>query len=1536
MAKTGKGKITAISRNYQDSPISKILSQLLEKISQLRQKYPKTKADAIDKLHADKMVNFVDTLLTKLHADLLPQFSLYKKPGLPSIFMDVLGLKDLKKELLTRKYILFLDIKKLLPNIIRNAPKIPKNVFSKSVYLALTQEKDTLFKNASAIAGESLEVLFEELFDEFENTLTANCDFSDEKEIQTMLRLFERKVFPSGEGINALTISHPMTYELAEYMILLCEPLLNMPLQDLMPFLNPEAFVADLHNDMTGYLIGLATRGRTFVSERVQESGVEEPSYIYNVTTHTAKGAVVDNYNIQALFQAQMEWNITDLLIEMKGYAYIYAETAHANSELARTSLLQNFTNDETVRLCQLVNNHKKACKLEVTFKQTDLLEKIFAIDTELQREQSLLKKNSHLQTQLITRNAAYGSAPVSDLVNLYPHLIETLNGDYEQGLDITYSFELLPEQLAGVPTDKKYFMIIKVKTELEAVIEEQMSVLQKYNLRIERKLNELAKQRQHAIKAWKQTMLRKGTRNAENHLNLLEIFQQDLAEIDSNSHVVVYDDITSLEQAIVSCEKQSAQRELLVKQIPGVKDIERLYQLPMVAVRLDEDHALQSALSSIGLPVLQVLHALLKQITTQQQQQAMTLFNLQSHLEKARAEAVFLENMRTLNPVKIGELCVIAKEESTKIGNKKTAVSEQIKSLEAQISANKTRHKTSLSEQHEMHEAVLKFDENNSLLLSSVLVFCADNFLLKNDWPQVSNLITNERLVDEFFDGVTSEIKQRLATYAKNPYTPDYYNKCINLFAKILECMNSRKDAMIPFNAIEGLPCVKQWNSKNSLNFNDILALLGQQSAIESWRDFRARQDDLVHMLNRPANSEFSQKFYSLTESLVIKLRELTAHLQQLEAAEMLSKRLVSFRVKLNTIKGQVTDNFTGKSGLCGLVELGKQQSEGLISSIAMLELKNEQQHQALQLLECDQQKQEQAASVLAGIIEILEGVNACKLQMESFANSGEHVCTSKELYQTLVDLQHVYDRLVSKAQKISLASLLLPNADAYNANLDFVKNLLLTIKQNIASTLRIKLNLNPLELQIEALEDDFSKLAIKQTLLINKMNPKNNSVTMVEITAFLTRLSEISESLVAQHTVIETVSQGLSRIEDVEYRSKIEKIQASKNVLKRRITDCGQWLMDTALEQLTQCELAAQIFKNTAGAEHVKNQASNAVTLALTNKRLELLPDDETFKRLALTIDRCAGASKTVAKFEAIKLARKNTLAQLQSSEASNMRVLQRITERSNLVDNVLLPKLDAYLRARQSAYKIKDIFSSTDKTNRELLVHTLELQLKEYRNSGDSQPVLKTIKDNIANVPGFYLQALLQKVSIELIDFDQKIPLDYQNENTLLSRKQADVLARATLGAMQQTYPEYVRAIGDLYNQVLAMKQLEPDDEPCAVNFKLLAARLKYDLDGFVAAHPFGLPGKHAYEQLRDNFTLRLHSEDDLHGMHPAVWKPFVLNVLIGLATLGIAIGLKALHSKISTGRCTLFFNETKRQQHIALLDEMMSAPILAGAA
>lgn len=225
-----------------------------------------------------------------------------------------------------------------------------------------------------------------------------------------------------------------------------------------------------------------------------------------------------------------------------------------------------------------------------------------------------------------------------------------------------------------------------------------------------------------------------------------------------------------------------------------------------------------------------------------------------------------------------------------------------------------------------------------------------------------------------------------------------------------------------------------------------------------------------------------------------------------------------------------------------------------------------------------------------------------------------------------------------------------------------------------------------------------------------------------------------------------------------------------------------------------------------------------------------------------------------------------------------------------------------LNNYQINRARHYKIKDFFISADKNTRNTFITELKTKLYNYAESGDNQDVIQTILAH--PFPGKNLQPLLHKITADILEIGQVLVEPEQRAEDILT-------------VLNQNHPNYVVALRTLYKQISCMQDygIEHDNKTATA----LAEKLKQTTDHFIISHGASLPDQHTYQDFTKKFTARLHSEDNVISEHDHNWHYIAANIALALLLIP-----KLIYSKLTTGRCSFFFEETKASQLINAID------------
>lgn len=441
-------------------------------------------------------------------------------------------------------------------------------------------------------------------------------------------------------------------------------------------------------------------------------------------------------------------------------------------------------------------------------------------------------------------------------------------------------------------------------------------------------------------------------------------------------------------------------------------------------------------------------------------------------------------------------------------------------------------------------------------------------------------------------------------------------------------------------------------------------------------------------------------------------------------------------------------------------------------------------------------------------------------------------------------------------------------------------------------------------------------------------------NEEAISKFNTAIEQLNKIKTTLLANgdskrqlETELNTLETNISKQSETINNLTLESQQKAleKNKLKEQmqeVTNSGNQILDDLLA----------VFNSQPKLEHAESkstQEENEHKLTAINEALDTLPTDAELQLLVDQVTPFDESNSMATKFENYLEAKMNVQQQLKNNQLANERLLGRIDGREELLIE-FRQKLEDYLKNRNRRYAISDALSIDGKLRVAFIGILLE-KLDTYYLTGDKAPVIKAITTHISKFPGHNLQAILNKITIDLLDFDQQIPASF----TDLPAGAEDLAtlhtnAMGLLTNLTDDQPEYVQVMTNLYEQINHMRdygtKLTEANASCAVDVSKLADQLQADVDHFVLAQAT-LPTKASYTNFKIQFTARLHSQDDAMSTHREAWKPILGNILIGVVTLGVAIGIQLAYSKLSTGRAAFFFDETARQGKIQAVDNSL---------
>ncbi|MCP0913397.1 hypothetical protein NKV53_03325 [Legionella sp. 27cVA30] len=350
----------------------------------------------------------------------------------------------------------------------------------------------------------------------------------------------------------------------------------------------------------------------------------------------------------------------------------------------------------------------------------------------------------------------------------------------------------------------------------------------------------------------------------------------------------------------------------------------------------------------------------------------------------------------------------------------------------------------------------------------------------------------------------------------------------------------------------------------------------------------------------------------------------------------------------------------------------------------------------------------------------------------------------------------------------------------------------------------------------------------------------------------------------------------------------------------------------------------LAMQFNESKAFHESFKSSLTLATECLLSSPVKRIAGILETFKPvnaeiekiLAATNARVLNLSEEYSSLQATVNTKKGFLGEL----------ADRIGSREKLKEN-FNEILQQYLYERKEKYKFKDFFLNADAVRREEFIQKLNEDLENYAASGESAQLITWLQSTKASFPGYNLASKLNQIVFALKEENKKIPVNYTEAFENLYSVHSGEQAVRILEQLQQTHPEFVNAIKAVHEQLEKLRilgvRLHADNQgDTAIK---LAENLQQRLDEFIITHEKNSPSQQSFSEFREEFECLLHSQDDVMCQHETFWKPIVINILAALFTLGIAVGIQLIYSKVTTGRAAFFYDKSERLYQVEQVDK-----------
>ena len=660
------GKTKVFTGTYAESPLYQFVAKALEKIAEIKIKYPldTAKTDSEERKEAQQLVHVAESALKIIHTTVLSKFDHGQTPGLFALGkmgISAIKLHSLVESLKTRETMLIHDIITLLPSYIYKAQITGAASLTDTIITILDENKRELFKDAAKISGPDIELLFAKI-----------------KSKIIALRLEEQPTPPTQEQLPSLIIDHllidlwipkdPMTYETME---LIADMITNAPdnIFQVVPFIDPRVAPNLLQSGLIGKLI---SHFGAFHLEYIESTNADTPSYAYNVTKET--GSQI--YNAEAYYQHRIFFLHNTLKPALRRYlagnAISHAENVpaarsvitnaigHMKREFARTSLLERFIDIEYQSISNDFLSYETTCispMLVTETSQMNLIEK-------LNQDNKKLSLTQDLMNNLKMRLESYNIQSLATLLQKHArHLFDEAMENKALGLDVSFLHEPLPNEIHGGTGG--------------------INAIGGPSIEIKNKLTHHIVKTLEAIKGHEEQLICQITQLTN---TAMFEFEQQFHRINASAEETLSAKTLSLEEIIERLSNTNQQRgQLLQTALDLIKGAQAF-----IPTRPETDFA----------NVIATANRFIVTVKAHQEASNQQELLLTNQLEKTKSDACFTEILQSANPVKLQQMQALDQQQLCQLKDHKNLLIAQLRAIDANYTSKETALHAASSEE--------------------------------------------------------------------------------------------------------------------------------------------------------------------------------------------------------------------------------------------------------------------------------------------------------------------------------------------------------------------------------------------------------------------------------------------------------------------------------------------------------------------------------------------------------------------------------------------------------------------------------------------------------------------------------------------------------------------------------------------------------------------------------------------------------------------------------------------------------------------
>ncbi len=257
--------------------------------------------------------------------------------------------------------------------------------------------------------------------------------------------------------------------------------------------------------------------------------------------------------------------------------------------------------------------------------------------------------------------------------------------------------------------------------------------------------------------------------------------------------------------------------------------------------------------------------------------------------------------------------------------------------------------------------------------------------------------------------------------------------------------------------------------------------------------------------------------------------------------------------------------------------------------------------------------------------------------------------------------------------------------------------------------------------------------------------------------------------------------------------------------------------------------------------------------------------------------------------------------------------------MTKKRQALIREFISNINAYQSCQQNQLGLLNFVIANNREPQITFITTLLRELTQYADSGDTNCLLNLIRSNIKMSKNLELQSMLNKITADVLDFEDGL-LDTENSETCELKDQQ---AEAVLNQLSSQNSTYVVLIRELKKQISDMQRdgvkLTQKTLPTGDALTRMAYQLKRNINHFIISHGATPPRKAVYQEFCEKFTARLHSEDNIMSKGKGLMKRIIANIEFILLWL-----IPKCLQLVTMPRFSFFSSKTPEDQHIVNLE------------